>query len=796
MLYIKIVLLVVTLSFPVFTYSQENGGINENRNSPFEDAQTRAIVDTLFARMTLDEKIAQLCGIRPHLMLGDDGKLSLEKCRKIIPNGIGHLCQFAFSMKKGGIDMNGDELRTFIAGLQHFLRTETPSKIPAIFHEEAITGFCALGATTYPQHIGVACSWNPELVEKKSEYTAQTMRSVGSTMALSPMLDVCKTAYFERVEEGFGEDPYLTGRMGLAFVNGLQHGGLKHGVAATAKHFAGYGGGIDDAKEFFEETLFPFEAVIRLGGVKSVMPGYHSYKGEKCIGNKELLTGILRGTLDFDGVTVSDYGAISRLKPDGAEGAAKAMNAGADLEFPHPGRYLMLKEALAEGSVSEEQFEAAVKRALTLKARMGLLDNRPDPDVSREALDLDPPAHRQMAYSLAAQTVVLLKNDNILPLSKQVGKIALMGPNADAVQSLLGDYTYQSMTAFFVAQAETRKVLETPHLVTLREGLQNRAPAGMSVLYERGCDWNRRPDIKVDANGGDAAVKDVKVRDAGNQPVPDLENALRIAGESDVVILAMGEYLWLTGEGRNRGAIRLPDEQEEFIRKMIATGKPLILVMFGGRPQMIAEFEPHCAAILQAWYPGEEGGNAVADILLGNVNPSAKLCMTYPKNEAKTPVCYNYGYNGTDNCYLYPFGYGLSYTSYTYGSLNLPAKASVKDEWIDISFTVENTGTRAGAEVAQLYVAPKGLSVPGKPLQLKGFQRMELKAGEKRRITVRLSPKQLAYYSEGKWIVEPGKYEIMAGASSTDIRLRKEFVLEGEKIEMNRRTVFFSEVIF
>jgi beta-glucosidase len=227
---------------------------------------------------------------------------------------------------------------------------------------------------------------------------------------------------------------------------------------------------------------------------------------------------------------------------------------------------------------------------------------------------------------------------------------------------------------------------------------------------------------------------------------------------------------------------------------IIATGKPVILIIFGGRPQLITEFEPHCAAVLQAWYPGEEGGNAVADILLGEVNPSAKLCMTYPKNDTKTPVCYNYGYNEMDNDYLYPFGFGLSYTGFRYDCLKVADKASVNDRWIDISFTVKNAGQQAGAEIAQLYIAPKNLSVPGKPVQLKGFKRVELNVGEERKIAIRLSPQQLAYYHEGKWVIEPGKYEILTGASSTDIRLRKEIVLEGEKITMNRRTVLFSEI--
>lgn len=747
--------------------------------------------DDLLAQMTPDEKIAQLCGIRSNLLLGDDGRLSVEKCREWIPHGIGHICQFAYSMKQNGIDMTGDELRRFVADVQRFLTTETRLKIPAVVHEEAITGFSAMGATTYPQHIGVGCSWNPELVKRKAALTARTMRSVGCTMALSPMLDVCKTAYFERMEEGFGEDSYLTGRMGLAFVDGLQHGGLKNGVAATAKHFAGYGGGLDDEKEFVEETLFPFEAVIRLGGVGSVMPGYHVYKGERCIGSRELLTNILRDALGFDGVVVSDYGAINQIGLEGAAAAAKAMNAGADLEFPHPTQFPLLTEALSNGSVRMEQVDIAVKRALALKEKLGLLDPM-DSYVSQGALDFDPPNHRQTARELADQTIVLLKNNGVLPLKKQVRTVALIGPNADAVESLLGDYTYQAMTAFFSSD-KTVNMPNMPHLVTLREGLRNKVnPAAMTILYERGCEWNRPPDVRVDAANGDPAVETVTVREISNQPVANLENALKIANESDVVILAMGENLWLSGEGRNRQSIRLPDEQERFMRKIFATGKPIILVLFGGRPMLITEFEPQCAAILQAWYPGEEGGNAVADILLGNVNPSAKLCMTFPKNEARTPVCYNYGYDDANNGYLYPFGFGLSYSSYKYDRLKVSENASVSDRWIDVSFTVENTGGKVGAEVVQLYVAPEGLSIEGKPVQLKGFKRLELRAGEKQKVTIRLSPEQLAYYADGKWIIEPGKYEIRVGASSTDIRLRKRIAIKGKRRELKQRTTLFA----
>jgi beta-glucosidase len=752
--------------------------VNESHNYAFEDRQTRKQVEEIFSKMTLDEKIAQLCGIRSSELVDDNGKLSLEKCREKIPNGIGHLSQFAYSMPK---DLTPDELRTFVKDLQQFLVTETPSKIPAILHEEAITGFCAFGATTFPQHIGSACSWNPELIEKKAGYTAQTMRSIGSVLALSPMLDVCKTAHFERMEEGFGEDGYLTARLGLAFVNGLQQGGLAHGVSPTIKHFAGYAGGMSSDKDLYEEILFPFEVAIRLGGVKSVMPGYHQFKETKCIGNKELLTDILRNYLDFDGVIVSDYKAIERLNGTNREDAIQAMNAGADVELPNPNTFLLLREILSEGSISMERFDASVKRALTLKVRLGLLSG--EQLVPDKPLDFDPPAHRESAFQLAAQSIVLLKNNGILPLSA-TKKIALTGPNADAAQSLLGDYTFQSM----IGTGKRIANLTTPHLVTLREALQNKTSG--SVLYERGCNWFDVPNIK--------AVKDedpdrvpVKVQIMRGLPETSTEAALKIIHESDVVIAAMGENLWLTGEGRRRG-LRLPDVQEAFLREIAATGKPLILIIFGGRPLVITEFEPYCSAILQAWYPGEEGGNALADILLGNVNPSAKLCMSYPKHDVQQEIAYRYGYDNAGNAPLYPFGFGLSYTAYQYDSLKVTGKTSTSGNRIDVSFTVSNTGKRQGTEIVQLYIVPKDL--PEKTIQLKGFKRVELNAGEKQEIRIRLSPQQLAHYSDGEWLIEPGKYEILIGASSQDIRLRTEIVLSGKKVSMEHRNVFFSEI--
>ena len=315
------------------------------------------------------------------------------------------------------------------------------------------------------------------------------------------------------------------------------------------------------------------------------------------------------------------------------------------------------------------------------------------------------------------------------------------------------------------------------------------------IQHERGCDWSAALESKVNTTApGDDRLSKVKMLAIKGLPQPDLANAIKIAKESDVIIAAVGENLYLCGEGRERKGIKLPGEQEAFVQKLIATGKPVVLVLFGGRQQVITELESKCAAIIQAWYPGEEGGNAVADVLLGNVNPSGKLTVTYPKSEEQQKLSYSEGYQ-KDNEPLYPFGYGLSYTTYQYGNLSVPEKAKLEDKWIPVTCKVKNTGTRSGTEIVQLYVSTKGLSVPMKLQQLKGFQRVDLKAGEEKTVTFKVSPQQFAYYDveKDKWVIEAGKYEFMAGASSQDIRLRKTLNLIGEKKEMEDRTVYFSE---
>jgi len=755
----------------------------------FSTPQIDAFVDSVMSVMTLDEKIAQIQGIRPTELLVD-GKLSLEKCREKIPNGIGHLCQFSSSFT-----MEPEELRQFVREVQHYLMTETRLKIPAVFHEEAITGFSTKGATTFPQQIGVACSWNPEIVTRNALSTRKNMKAVGANYALSPMLDVIRTAHWPRIEESYGEDPYLTSVMGVAFIKGLQGDDFKTGIAATTKHFAGYGAKTSNEKDFFEDYLMPHEAAFKLAGVKSVMPSYADYNGVADVANHELLTDILRNKLGFDGLTVSDYHSIDHVfdryhqAASLMEAGVMALKAGNDMEFPLPNAYSLLPEALADSLISVEVIDAAVKRSLIMKVKLGLLDANPVFGVDGD-LDFDPPANRKLAYDAACQSIVLLKNDGILPLKvDEINDIALLGPNSDNVFCLLGDYTYQSMITYFWGQTFDP---DSPKIVTILEGLKNKLGDKVNIHNERGCDWTEPLGTIIDTSKyGDDELGRTKKNILSRVAQPDLEKALSMAAKSDVIIAAMGENTYLCGENRDREGIRLPGEQELFVEKLIETGKPVILVITGGRQQLVDKFEDKCAAIIQAWFPGEEAGNALADILIGNVNPSAKLCVSYPQNEDEQELNYQHGY--VDSKPQYPFGYGLSYTTFAYSDFRMPSNANINDAGFTISCSVQNTGDVDGTEILQLYVSPVDESSTMDAIQLKGFKRVDLKAGEKKTVVFNVSPKQLVQYKNDVWVVESGKYQFKIGASCVDLPLQGEINLQGDNLTLKARNVFFSE---
>ena len=446
---------------------------------PIADAVIEQKVNELYDKMNPQERLAQLHSMYLADLFGKDGKLDTLKCRQLIPNGVGHFSQYASQDVK-----DPDEIRDMVAQVQQWIINNTPSGVPALFHEEIISGVATRGATVYPQQIGLACSFNPDLAFIKTQQTAKDMRMIGGLLALSPMVDVARNPHFNRDEESYGEDGYLSAAMGVGFVRGLQDGGLKNGIAACSKHFLGYGGGSEsDEKELMEEILMPHETIIRIAGGKVVMTGYHKFHDINCVGNAELQEDILRDYLHFDGMMVSDYGSITQqTHVQGlTEQGASAMNAGNDVEFPRNDTYQHLYEAIEKGLVTQERFEKSVKRVLTLKAALGMLDK--GAKLFEEGhIELDRPEERQTAYQLATQSVVPLQNNGILPL-KDTKKVFLTGPNANNMWAMLGDYSYQGMSYFWKGNNPDD---EHPHIVKLKEGLENSLPEGFSLTYTRG----------------------------------------------------------------------------------------------------------------------------------------------------------------------------------------------------------------------------------------------------------------------------------------------------------------------
>ena len=710
-------------------------------------------IDELYGKMSQEERIAQLRSMYMDDLFDEQGKLDEAKCQELIPNGIGHFSQFCMQQPR-----DPNELRDRTAAVQEWLMKNTPNGIPALLHEEVLSGVNTLGSTIYPQQIGQACSFNPELAELKTLQTSTAMRKMGGVLALSPMVDVCRIPSFNRLEESYGEDGYLSAAMGVAFVKGLQQGDLKKGVGACSKHYLGYGGGGDaEEKELMEEILLPHEAMIRLAGSKCVMPGYHAVHGTKCVANSEILQDILRDYVGFDGMVVSDYTAIDQLPDldDVVKKAAAAINGGNDVDFPHGANYQHLQKAIDQGLVKPEVLERAVKNVLRQKFRAGLFDK--DAYLySKEDIKLDTPEERQTAYDIATQSIGLLEND----------------------------YTYPAMS-YFWKKMEDVAGRDKPHIIKLLEGMNGHKPEGVNILYSRGCDWTEDIETKYSELGDERAWEyEILHRKVDSGEKADKAEALNMAQQADVIIAAMGENVMLCGENRDRQGLRLPGKQEQFVEELIKTGKPVVLVMFGGRAQVISGLAEKCAAVIQAWYPGEEGGNAVADILYGKVSPSAKLSVSYPKEEINEPICYNNSAE-KDSRVQWPFGYGLSYTTFDYANLKVNGEAKTSDESISISFDVKNTGKMAADEVAQIYLSPTADNQQIRPIQLQGFARVTLQPGETKTVKVKLWTEQFGFYSndgQRQWNIQPGTFVIKVGASSTDIKLQENVTLKGEPV--------------
>ncbi|MBR7019140.1 MAG: glycoside hydrolase family 3 C-terminal domain-containing protein [Prevotella sp.] len=754
-------------------------------------------VDELYGKMSQEERIAQLRSMYMDELFNEKGQLDTAKCRQLIPNGIGHFSQFAMQKPR-----DPNELRDRVAAVQEWLMNNTPNGIPALCHEEVLSGVNSKGSTIYPQQIGQACSFNPVLAEKKTLQTGIALRKMGGILSLSPMVDVCRNPSFNRLEESYGEDGYLSAVMGTAFVRGLQQGDLKKGVGACSKHYLGYGGGGDaEEKVLMEEILLPHETMIRLTGSKAVMPGYHAMKSSpsqdakniNCVANSWILQDILRDYVGFDGMVVSDYTAIDQLPDleDPVHKAAAAINAGNDVDFPHGANYIHLQEAIDQGLVKPEVLERAVKDVLRYKFRAGLFDKTPYL-YSKEEIKLDSEEERQTAYDIATQSVVLLENNGILPL-KDAKKIFLTGPNANSMWAMCGDYSFPAMTYFWKMMMTD---LDHPHVVGLLEGMKGHKPEGVDILYSRGCDWTEEVETKFTQAGDERAWEYALLHrkvDAGEKA--DKTEALSMAQQADVIIAAVGENVMLCGENRDRMGLRLPGKQEQYVKELLATGKPVVLVVFGGRAQVISGIAEKCAAVIQAWYPGEEGGNAVADILYGKVSPSAKLSVSYPNTEINEPICYNFSAE-KDPRVQWPFGYGLSYTTFEYSNLKVDGQPGTEDPSVSLSFELKNTGKIAADEIAQLYLSPTSTEQQIRPIQLQGFARVSLQPGETKTVKVKLYTEQFGFYQQRQWNIRPGTFIVKIGASSTDIKLQQEITLKGKPVSKPLREFYFSESLY
>lgn len=740
-------------------------------------------LESIIKTMPLEEKIAQIHGCVINDLLDGD-KLSLEKCKKCIPHGIGHICQFGTSTR-----LFPDQLAKIIYEIQMFVKENTVSKIPVLFHEEAIDGPAIRGVTNTPQMLGLSCSWNPMLAFENAAMSAKTLLKIGSRHALSPMIDVITDARWGRGEEGYGEDPGLVARFGVEFAKGLQ----ENGVAATGKHFAGYGVENQDPEFFMNDVLLPFEALIRKADVKAVMPGYHIFHNVPSSANYELINDYLKTHLGFKGLVVSDYWAVRNAFTDYKyadsmqDAAEKCIKAGIDVDFPTGDSYINLLDSVKSGKIEERTIDNALLKVLELKESVGYLDI--DFEKPEEHFIIDTESNRQQALKCAKESIVLLKNNGVLPLKKK--RIALVGPNSDSYYSLLGDYTWGTLTEFFFRTPADR---DNPKLITLYDALKSLEFKDYSVTYERGCDW-QQADEKISATvSGDIRLKDNEKIPLEKIPETNYKKAIDIANSSDVIIAAMGENRYLCGECVNRENISLPGIQEKFVEDLCKTGKPVILVVFGGRPMAISKISEKCAAVLYAWYPGEEGGTAVAKILTGEVNPTAKLTVTIPNTPESVPINYTDLTKIKKDTPVFPFGFGLSYTKYEYSDFKITDKS--KDAgYFDVEFNVKNIGERDGIEISQIYCEEMiNDNIVSKILL--GYSRSEIKKGETHKSVIRVPVELLAKYNkERKLVLNPLTIKVSVGSSSQQIYYSQKLNIELNKLIPEKRTEFFATQI-
>lgn len=770
-------------------------------------------VNDLLSHMTLAEKVSQLTSVWAYEIIRN-GQISEEKCQAKMGQGLGQITRLG-----GASSFKPDEAARAANQIQHFLVEKTRLGIPAIIHEESCAGYLTRGANVFPQALGIGASFEPDLAREMGEIIREQMMALGARQALAPLLDITRDPRWGRTEETYGEDRYLTARMGVSYIQGLQNDSLEQGILATGKHFVGYGqseGGMNWApahisrRDLLENFLFPFEAAVKEANLRSIMPGYHELDGVPCHTNQWLLDDLLRQEWGFDGLVVSDYFGINMIydyhkaAPSKDHAARMALAAGVDMELPSTDVYSTpLIQAVENGLVDAALLDKIVGRVLAMKFRLGLFEK---PYVAENNVESHFQSALQRAFSrkAAEKSIVLLKNDGTLPLASGKKTIAVIGPNADSIRNMLGDYSYPAHVESLLDMAEDNfantelpedrlSVADAmPPMQSVLAGLKAAGGSDISWLYAQGCEVLPEVDKKT-----------------SEKKLADFADAITAASQADLSILVLGDKAGLienctSGEARDRVSLDLPGQQKALLQAVCALGKPVVLVLVNGRPYSLSWEDQQVNAIVEAWLPGEEGAAAIADVLFGKVNPGGKLPISFPRTVGQVPVFYAHRPSGGRSHWkgdyvdesskpLYAFGHGLSYTTFTYSHLAVPAQVAI-DGTLAITFQLQNTGAMAGEEVVQLYLHDCAADITRPVKQLFGFKRIFLQPGESRQVQFKVSTDQMGFYDRDmQFIVEPGDMEVLVGSSSEDIRLQAPFALTGDR-RMVTRKAFASTV--
>lgn len=746
-------------------------------------------VKDLLSLMTIEEKIGQLCfptGWEMYTKTDANSVMPSDLFRErmqAMPLGgfWATLRADPWTQKTLQTGLNPGLAARALNGLQRYAVEHTRLGIPLFFAEECMHGHMAIGTTVFPTGLGQGSTWNPTLIRQMAEAIALETRLQGGHIGYGPILDLAREPRWSRVEETFGEDPVLTAKLGTSFIQGLQGEDINNGrhVYSTPKHFAAYGvpsGGhngqqaLMGTRELFSDHLLPFKKAVDTG-VKTVMTSYNAIDGIPATAHRFLLKDMLRSQWGFNGFVFSDLGSIEgiagthRVAPDVKHAAAMALQAGVDADLGGNAYGKNLTQALEEELVTMQDIDDAVANILRMKFEMGLFENPyVDPDQITRLVRSE--AHRQIAREVTRQGIVLLKNSNtLLPLPKEIASIAVIGPNADNIYNQLGDYTAPQ---------------ERSNIVTVLDGIKKTVSPHTVVRYAKGC-----------------AIRDTTQS--------NIDEAVRIARQSDIILLVVGgssardfrtEYIETgaatvgthrdeiisdmeSGEGYDRSSLDLLGDQEKLLDALAATGKPLIVVYIQGRPLNMNNASEKADALLTAWYPGQEGGHAIADVLFGDYNPAGRLPISVPRSVGQLPVYYSLGrqnnYVEESSSPLYAFGQGLSYTDFKYEDLSIKEG----EDHVQISCTVTNTGGIDGDEVVQLYIRDNVSSVVTPPLQLKDFQRIPIGKGKSEKVEFIVKHDDLTLYNQYmQRVTEPGEFTVMVGAASNDIRLRGSFRIE------------------